>query len=104
MYIGSTQDFKERLANHKASFRHEKLKKETVLSQYVWSEGLNPEPEISWTILKKGSIYKKGTRYCDICLSEKYSSQNMKNTRTALIREQILLQNVCIKIDTNFQD
>ena len=71
MYIGSTQDFKERLANHKASFRHDHLKKETVLSQYVWREGLNPEPEISWTILKKGTIYRKGTRYCDICLSEK---------------------------------
>ena len=90
IYIGSTQDFKERLANHRASFRNENLKNATALSRYVWAEDLGPLPEIKWEILKKGSTYKKGSRYCDICLSEKLmiskhaSDERSLNRRTEL--------------------
>ena len=70
-YIGSTQAFKERHNNHKASFRDESLKHATALSKYVWEQDLGPEPNISWSILRRCGLYRKGGRYCDLCLTEK---------------------------------
>ena len=89
-YIGSTQNFKERYNNHKKSFRHEKYKKETTLSSFIWEKNLEPEPNVKWEIVKQGHVYRKGGRYCDLCLSEKlYISKNLKtegclNKRTEL--------------------
>ena len=71
IYIGSTQNFKERHANHKASFKDERKKHATTLSTHIWELGLGPDPNIKWSILKRGNIYKKGGRYCDLCLTEK---------------------------------
>ena len=69
-YIGMTEpSFKLRYGNHKKSFRHETYKSETTLSKYVWDEGLNPEPEISWKFLKKCRTYETGMKCCDLCLS-----------------------------------
>ena len=70
-YIGSTQDFKQRIANHKQSFRNPTLKNATTLSKYVWDKGLGPSPNIDWTILAKTRLYEKGGGHCDLCLSEK---------------------------------
>ena len=45
---------------------------------------------MKWEIVKQGHVYRKGGRYCDLCLSEKlYISKNLKtegclNKRTEL--------------------
>ena len=42
------------------------------LAKYVWKlkkRGL--KPKIKWAIKSKARIYKKGMRYCDLCLTEK---------------------------------
>ena len=60
-YIGSTSnEFKVRFRNHKASFTNEDKKSETALSQYIWSNNLNKTekdliipPNVKWEILKK---------------------------------------------------
>ena len=71
IYIGSTQNFKERHANHKASFKDPRLKNATALSKHVWENKLGPEPNIKWSILRRGRLYTKGGKYCDLCLTEK---------------------------------
>ena len=89
-YVGSTQNFKERLANHKASFKSENLKNATALSKYVWEKDLGPNPNLNWTILRKTNIYSKGEKYCDLCLSEKLcilkqiNNPNSLNKRTEI--------------------
>ena len=89
-YIGSTQNFKTRLANHKASFRTETLKYATTLSKHIWEENLGPNPDLTWTILSRANEYKKGGKYCDLCLSEKlfilrnFNNSNSLNKRTEL--------------------
>ena len=81
-YIGSTQNFKERHANHKASFKDEKLQNATTLSKYIWENKLGPNPDCKWTILRKGTTYSKGGRYCDLCLTEKlYLAKALKDPR-----------------------
>ena len=83
-YIGSTQDFKSRLANHKASFRHEHLKNATALSAYVWEKDLGPNPNLSWTILAKARTYDKGGKMCNLCLTEKLFILKNQNTPGSL--------------------
>ena len=67
-YIGATKSFKERHANHKASFKD---KDATTLSKHIWENRLGPNPDIKWTVLKKAVAYSKGGHYCDLCLTEK---------------------------------
>ena len=71
-YIGSSNNFKNRYRNHKKSFNNIRYKHDTTLSKYIWDKGLNPTPNIRWTILSKACPYKPGQRYCDLCLTEKH--------------------------------
>ena len=71
-YIGVTEsEFKIRYRNHKNSFINEKRKNDTSLSKEVWKKKLNPEPNIRWSILKKGKPYRPGDRLCSLCNWEK---------------------------------
>ena len=70
-YIGCAQDFKKRYYGHMESFRNEESKHKTTLSTYVWEQGLAPEPKIKWSILTTAPSYRKGSRYCELCLTEK---------------------------------
>ena len=70
-YIGCAQDFKKRYYGHMESFRNEESKHKTTLSAYVWEQGLAPEPKIKWSILATAPSYRKGSRYCELCLTEK---------------------------------
>ena len=71
-YIGSTENFKLRYNNHKASFKHESKKTATTLSSHVWDKKLGKEPRINWDIMRQAHPYTKGQKNCDLCLTEKY--------------------------------
>ena len=78
-YLGSTGDFKLRWASHKHSFRHETAKNATTLPQHIYGKGLNPEPTIKWEIIDRAPSYRKGQRYCNLCLTEKLWLLNTTN-------------------------
>ena len=71
--IGSTEtSFKQRLANHQTSFRHERYENSTELSKHIWK--LKREGKafrISWRILRKASAYSSLSKRCNLCLTEK---------------------------------
>ena len=73
-YFGLTEGtFKTRFTAHKCSFRVEAHKHETELSKYIWAlrdEGVD-DPSVTWSIARRASPYRCGTRRCDVCLSEK---------------------------------
>ena len=71
VYIGCTEEYKKRLANHKSSFKNIGYKNATRLSKYIWSKDLNPNPNIKWELVKHDWPYKPGGRVCDLCLTEK---------------------------------
>ena len=71
-YIGMTaRKFKERFNQHKHSFKSENRRKCTTLSDFIWTNNLNPEPKIKWTIIKQCQTYEPGKTSCDLCTSEK---------------------------------
>ena len=92
-YIGSTGgEFKIRFNGHKQSFRQEYKKSSTALSQFVWDNNLNPNPQIKWKFLKVSKPYAPGQASCDVCASEKLfilkSSKDSKflNKRNELVK------------------
>ena len=73
IYYGLTEDtFKTRWNAHKSSFKHEKQKSKTKLSNYVWKlKGENKPHEVEWSIKARAFPYKSGSKHCDLCLVEK---------------------------------
>ena len=71
-YIGMTEGpFKTRYNNHTHSFREPTKQSSTTLSQFIWDNGLNPQPTINWQILKMCRTYQSGARACDLCVTER---------------------------------
>ena len=94
-YIGCTEPaFKKRYGNHKKSFKLPTYKSETTLSSYVWDQGLNPNPNISWKFLQQCDTYDAGKKSCDLCLSEKFHI--IKNLHQAnIINKRTDIGNKC---------
>ena len=91
-YIGSTDTtFKQRFANHKASFTHAAKANQTALSQHIWSmkrDGI--DYHISWEVMTRAPAYSSETKRCDLCLSEKLfiataEKTSLLNKRTELL-------------------
>ena len=72
-YFGTCEDeFKTRYNNHTKSFRTERYRMETKLSEYVCD--LQDKGEhfvIKWSVAAKASPYTSGSKRCDLCLTEK---------------------------------
>ena len=73
-YIGMTADpFKKRYGNHKKSFKQEKYKTETDLSNHTWKlESEKKSFNINWKILDRGRSFNPGSKICQLCTIEKY--------------------------------
>ena len=91
-YIGCTElSFKARYANHKQSFKNNKYRKATALSDYIWSlKDAGTEYTLTWDILSKTAPYSCGAKKCDLCLTEKViiatsDPETLLNSRAELI-------------------
>ena len=95
-YVGMTStQFKSRYNNHTKSFRNDRYKDNTALSQYIWNNNLNPTPDIKWKILKRCNTYCAGHTFCQLCTLEKTTIlQNLKNPRN--INKRTDIGNKCI--------
>ena len=73
-YIGMTENtFKTRYTLHKSSLKHSKNRKQTELSNLIWSLKDDNKPyKLSWTIIDQAQPYKPGKKTCNLCLCEKY--------------------------------
>ena len=80
LYIGGTEDFKERYGNHKKSFNHRKYQTESELSKYIRRlKDARTEYEIRWSILRRTSGYSNISQSCSICTSEKLAICDFKD-------------------------
>ena len=73
MYIGLTEPtFKQRLYNHRKSFKNREYEHETTLSTYIWQlKDQNIGYSIKWKMLKKSRAYSPTSQKCHLCLDEK---------------------------------
>ena len=76
---------------HTKSFRHQKHRNETELSKLIWRlKDENKDYTLSWSIAKRSSPYRLGSKRCDLCLTEKVAiiranPKGLLNKRTELI-------------------
>ena len=81
-YIGATEGtIKQRIYNHKLSFKNRNYASNTSLSSYIWQlKDANISPTITWEILKQAQAYNKTLKKCLLYLHKKlpitYPSQN----------------------------
>ena len=101
-YIGMTEgEFKTRYYNHTHSFREPSKKNSTTLSQYVWENNLNPQPIITWEIMKLCHTYKPGDKACDLCVTEKLLiMENIRDPKNINKRSDI--GNRCVHTRSHF--
>ena len=104
-YIGLTGDcFKNRISNHKKSFKHQCYKNETCLSNHIWRlKEDNHNYDIKWKIIDKGSTYDPNTNRCNLCTKEKFhiiynsdsASLNSRNElwKNCIHRNRLLITN-----------
>ena len=91
-YIGSTENtFKQRFYGHKADMNNTHKRYNTTLAHYIWEcKDKGEIPTVTWEVLKKCCKYKRGSRRCDLCLTEKLMilrdrDNNLLNKRSELM-------------------
>ena len=95
-YYGMAEgDFKHRWSDHKTSFSYAKYRSKTELAQYIWTlKETHKIPleniQIKWSIDRKSSRYRCGTRRCDLCISEKLSILNAAPETLLNSRDEIV--------------
>ena len=72
-YIGLTENtFKQRYANHKASFKNKNLSNATELSKHIWHlKDSKQTYNIKWNIIRQAKAYRSKQK-CHLCLWEKF--------------------------------
>ena len=92
--VVTSNELKSQYRNHLKSFRHQKYSNDTELSKYVWElKTENRRFNITWSIIKKVSAYKVGSRRCNLCLEEKL--QLMKGEKRNILNKRSELFFMC---------
>ena len=97
-YIGLTDNtFKTRYNGHTNSFRDERKRNATALSQHIWSlKDRGKDFKLGWRMVARGRAYSPSSRTCHLCLKEKYfiickpqmSSLNYRNELASACRHR----------------
>ena len=90
-YFGLTENtFKKRWYGHKSNILH-KNEAGTALSNYIWKLKDSNEPyTLQWSIKTRAFSFKNGSKYCDLCLSEKTTIALANTTSTLNSRNEIV--------------
>ena len=91
-YIGMTENsFKTRYTLHKSSFKHSTKRKQTELSNLIWTlKDSHTEYKLTWSIIDRARLYQPGKRTCNLCLSEKFhilTGSHLINRKTELLNK-----------------
>ena len=72
-YLGLVEpNWKGRLANHTADFKHASRRGATCLSEYVWTlKEAGREYSITWAIMARAKSYSPTSDCCRLCVKEK---------------------------------
>ena len=71
--VTAEANWKQKLYNHRQSFKDKKHNKDKALSSYLWDlkENHNQIPKLTWSIVRFASGYSNISRRCLLCLHEK---------------------------------
>ena len=83
---------KQRIYNHKISFKNRNYASNTSLSSYIWHlKDTNISPTITWEILKQAPAYNKTLKKWLLCLHEKLAIITCPSQNTLLNKKSEIL-------------
>ena len=88
-------NWKQRLYNHRQSFKDKKHKNDTALSSYLWDlkENHNQISKLTWSIVRFAPSYSNSSKRCLLCLHEKLLILNYHNPIELLnIRSELMVK------------
>ena len=102
-YIGATEGpIKQRIYNHKLSFKNWNYVSNTFLSSYIWQvKDTNVSPTITWEILKQAPAYNKIFKKYLLSRHEKLAIITYPSQDTLLNKNLKSFQNVGTKTNTS---
>ena len=90
--------FKERLSDHRTSFNYEQYKNKSKLSSFIWeTKNKKQNFEIKWSVIRRSTPYKAGSKKCNLCLWEKFHI--MTGDKDKLLNERNELITKCRHVD-----
>ena len=98
VYLGIAEgNWKQRLYNHRQSFKDKKHKNDTALSSYLWDlkENHNQIPKLAWSVVRFAPGYSNILKRCLLCLQEKLLILNYHNTAELLNKRSELMVKYC---------
>ena len=86
-------NWKQRLYNHRQSFKDKKHKYDTALSRYLWDqkEGHNQILKLTWSIVRFAPGYSNISKRWTLCLPEKLLVLNYHNPAKSLNKRSELM-------------
>ena len=98
-YVGQASNtFKLRYNGHVNSFINPKKKHSTSLATYIWNlNGRGVNHNISWEKVCLAMPYRRGDRYCQLCLSEKVfiARANMEESKEEALNKRSEIMSRC---------
>ena len=94
VYLGIAEgNWKQRLYNHRQSFKDKRHKNDTTLSSYLWDlkENHNQIPKLTWSIVRFAPGYSNISKRCLLCLHEKLLIINYHNPAELLNKRSELM-------------
>ena len=103
-YIGVMEStIKQRIYNHKLSFKNRIYTSNTSLFSYIWQlKNTNISPTITWGILKQALAYSKTLKICLLCLNEKLAIITFPSQNTLLNKKLEILSKCRHETNTFF--
>ena len=94
VYLGIAEgNWKQRLYNHRQSFKNKKYKNDTALSNHLWDlkENHNQTPKLTWSIVRFAPGYSHISNRCLLCLHDKLIILNYHNPAELLNKSSELM-------------
>ena len=90
-YTGLTEcEFKTRYNLHKSSFKNQRTRKATTLSEHIHSlKDRNIEHKVNWTVTSRAKPYSPTSKICSLCLEEKYTILYQPHSATLNKRNEL---------------
>ena len=98
-YIGLTAtSFKDRLANHKTSFKYASKSSSTSLARHIWDlKEKNINYTYSWKLIDRAQPFSPVTGVCNLCTTEKFHI--IFNPEAATLNKKEEINNSCLHKD-----
>ena len=89
-YLGRTKpNWKLRLGNHIASFKHSGQRNSSGLSKYVWDlKELKRGFKIRWSLIARSSSYSPSLDICRLCLTGKHLLMQQPHLGTLNVEDE----------------